>query len=149
MRAVVQRVHCARVEVAGETVGSIGRGLCAFVGAGKDDGDDDLTAIADKLVNLRIFPDDEGKMSRSVRDVGGAVLAVSQFTVFGDVRRGRRPSFEGAMPPAEARSAFKRFLSILESKGVPVATGQFAADMRVLVDNDGPVTILLDSRKTF
>jgi D-tyrosyl-tRNA(Tyr) deacylase len=149
MRAVVQRVHSARVEVEGTTVGAIERGLCAFVGAGKDDDERDLESIAEKLVHLRIFPDDEGKMSRSVLDIGGAILAVSQFTVFGDVRKGRRPSFEGAMHPTPAREAFARFLEVLRAKGVPVETGQFAADMRVLVDNDGPVTILLDSKKTF
>lgn len=149
MRAVVQRVFSARVEVEGEVVGAIGRGLCAFVGAGKDDDERDLAAIAEKLVHLRIFQDEHGKMSRSVLDVGGAVLAVSQFTVFGDVRRGRRPSFEGAMLPDEARGAFARFLGVLRATGVPVETGRFAADMRVLVDNDGPITILLDSKKTF
>ena len=149
MRAVVQRVHAARVEVEGEVVGAIGRGLCAFVGAGKDDDDTDLATLADKIVNLRIFPDDDGKMSRSVHYIGGAVLAVSQFTVFGDARRGRRPSFEGAMVPNEARDYFARFLERLRATGVPVETGRFAADMRVLVDNDGPITILLDTKKTF
>jgi D-tyrosyl-tRNA(Tyr) deacylase len=149
MRAVVQRVTSAKVEVEGEIVGAIGRGLCAFVGAGKGDDERDLDAMAEKLVHLRVFEDDEGKMSRSVLEVGGAILAVSQFTVFGDMRRGRRPSFESAMPPAEAREAFARLLEVLRSKGVRVETGRFAADMRVLVDNDGPVTILIDTKKTF
>lgn len=149
MRAVVQRVNAARVEVEGEVLGSIGRGLCAFVGAGKDDDDADLASMADKIVNLRVFPDDEGRMSRSVMDVGGAVLAISQFTVFGDVRRGRRPGFDAAMHPTPARDAFARFLDALRATGVPVETGRFAADMRVLVDNDGPVTILIDTKKTF
>lgn len=149
MRAVVQRVNAARVEVEGEVVGSIGRGLCAFVGLGKGDGDGDLVAMAEKLVHLRVFQDDEGRMSRSVLDVGGAVLAVSQFTVFGDVRRGRRPGFDAAMPPDEARTTFARFLEVLRATGVPVETGRFAADMRVQVDNDGPVTILVDTKKTF
>ncbi|MBM4360336.1 MAG: D-tyrosyl-tRNA(Tyr) deacylase [Deltaproteobacteria bacterium] len=149
MRAVVQRVHAARVEVEGEVVGAIERGLCAFVGAGKDDDERDLESMAEKIVNLRVFPDDDGKMSRSVLDLGGSILAVSQFTVFGDARRGRRPSFEGAMPPEPARATFARFLEVLRSKGAPVATGRFAADMRVVVDNDGPITILLDSKKLF
>lgn len=149
MRAVVQRVHAARVEVAGEVLGAIERGLCAFVGAGTDDDERALAVTAEKLVNLRVFQDEEGKMSRSVLDIGGAILVVSQFTVFGDVRRGRRPSFEAAMPPALAREAFARFLELLRATGVPVETGRFAADMRVLVDNDGPVTILIDSQKTF
>jgi D-tyrosyl-tRNA(Tyr) deacylase len=149
MRAVVQRVYGARVEVAGEIVGAIERGLCAFVGAGKDDRDEDLAYTADKIVNLRVFPDDLGKMSCSVLDVGGAILAISQFTVYGDMRRGRRPSFDGAMHPILARDAFERFLASLRSHGVTVATGQFAADMRVSVDNDGPVTILIDSKKSF
>jgi len=149
MRAVVQRVTSAQVEVDGSVVGAIGRGLCAFVGAGKDDDERDLDAMAEKLVHLRVFEDDDGKMSRSVLEVGGAILAVSQFTVFGDMRRGRRPSFESAMPPSQAREVFARFLEVLRSKGVPVETGRFAADMRVLVDNDGPITILIDTKKTF
>lgn len=149
MRAVVQRVHAARVEVDGEVIGAIGRGLCAFIGAGKDDDLRDYAATAEKLINLRIFQDDEGKMSRSVLDIGGAVLAISQFTVFGDVRRGRRPSFEGAMHPTPAREAYAQFLEVLRRTGVPVETGRFAADMRVMVDNDGPITILLDSKKSF
>lgn len=149
MRAVVQRVTSARVEVGGEVVGAISVGLCAFVGAGREDDERDLDMLAEKLVNLRVFEDDAGKMSRSVAEIGGSILAVSQFTVFGDVRRGRRPSFEGAMPPPEARAFFARFLEVLRAKGVDVETGRFAADMRVLVDNDGPVTILVDTKKTF
>ncbi len=149
MRAVVQRVHAARVEVDGEVVGAIERGLCAFVGAGKDDGDADLAYAADKILGLRVFPDAAGKMSLALADVGGAVLAVSQFTVYGDMRRGRRPSFDAAMPPEPARAAFDRFVSLLRERGATVATGRFAANMRVLVDNDGPVTILIDSKKSF
>jgi D-tyrosyl-tRNA(Tyr) deacylase len=149
VRAVVQRVRAAHVEVAGETVGRIGVGLCAFVGAGKADDERALVYTADKIVGLRIFPDDEGKMNLTVRDVGGAVLAVSQFTVYGDVRRGRRPSFEAAMAPEDARGAYERLVALLRERGVPVETGRFAADMRVVVDNDGPVTILVDSDKTF
>ena len=149
MRAVVQRVRSAEVEVAGEVVGRIGLGLCAFVGAGKGDDDRALLYVADKLVGLRVFEDDAGKMNLTVRDVGGAVLAVSQFTVYGDVRRGRRPSFDAAMPPEEARAAYDRFVALLGERDVPVETGRFAAHMRVLVDNDGPVTILIYSEKVF
>ncbi len=149
MRAVVQRVNAARVEVAGRVVGAIERGLVAFVGAGKDDDERDLATTADKIVNLRVFPDADGKMSRSVGEAGGGILAISQFTVYGDMRRGRRPSFDAAMHPVPARDAFERFLAALRASGVPVATGEFAADMRVVVDNDGPVTILIDSKKAF
>ena len=149
MRAVVQRVHGARVEVDGVVVGEIERGLCVFVGAAVGDEAKDEGYIVRKVANLRVFPDDTGKMSLSVKDIGGAVLAVSQFTVFGDVRKGRRPSFTGAMEPTTALPAYERFVTHLRAEGVPVQTGQFAADMRVLVDNDGPITILLDSRKTF
>ena len=145
----MQRVRSAEVEVSGEVVGRIGLGLCAFVGAGKGDDDRALSYVADKIVGLRVFEDDAGKMNLTVRDVGGAVLAVSKFTVYGDVRRGRRPSFDAAMPPEEARGAYDRFVALLGERDVPVETGRFAADMRVLVDNDGPVTILIDSEKAF
>ncbi|MBI4703774.1 MAG: D-tyrosyl-tRNA(Tyr) deacylase [Deltaproteobacteria bacterium] len=139
MRAVVQRVRAAWVEVADERVGEIGRGLVAFVGAGQGDGERDLEYVADKLVGLRIFPDEAGKMNRTVREAGGAVLLVSQFTVYGDVRRGRRPSFAAAMAPEQARETFASFVQLVASRGAAVATGRFAADMRVLCDNDGPV----------
>ena len=149
MRAIVQRVHAARVEVNGKVVGEIQRGICAFVGAGKDDNEADTTYLIDKLIGLRIFPDDEGKMSRSVQDIDGGILAISQFTVFGDVRRGRRPSFSAAMAPQLARPAFAEFLQRLRQKHPHTETGEFGANMRVLVDNDGPVSILIDSNKTF
>ncbi len=149
MRAVVQRVRSARVEVDGEVVGAIERGLCAFVGAGEDDDDGDLGYTADKIIGLRVFPDAAGKMSLALAEVGGAILAVSQFTVYGDMRRGRRPSFDAAMAPDLARPAFDRFVAMLRERGATVATGRFAADMRVIVDNDGPVTILIDSKKLF
>ncbi|MEZ4438100.1 MAG: D-aminoacyl-tRNA deacylase [Polyangiaceae bacterium] len=149
MRAVIQRVLAARVEVDGEVVGAIGPGLCCFVGAGKGDGDQDLDLVATKIAELRIFPDADDKMNLSVRDVGGSVLAVSQFTVYGDARKGRRPSFQAAMHPDEARATFERFVERLRGAGLHVETGTFAAKMRVLVDNDGPVTILVDSNKTF
>ena len=149
MRAVVQRVVHARVDVDDHVVGEIGPGLVAFVGAGRGDTDKDVDVVASKVAGLRVFEDDSGKMSRSVGDVGGAVLAVSQFTVFGDVRRGRRPSFDDAMEPIEAERLFERFVQQVRALGVPVETGRFRAMMRVLVDNDGPVTILVDSRKVF
>jgi D-tyrosyl-tRNA(Tyr) deacylase len=149
MRAVVQRVVHARVDVDDQVVGEIGPGLVAFVGAGRGDTDKDVDVVASKVAGLRVFEDDSGKMSRSVGDVGGAVLAVSQFTVFGDVRRGRRPSFDDAMEPIEAERLFERFVQQVRALGVPVETGRFRAMMRVLVDNDGPVTILVDSRKVF
>lgn len=149
MRAVVQRVHSARVDVDDETVGAIEHGLVAFVGAGKDDVDKDADYIASKVAGLRVFEDDRGKMSRSVLDAKGSVLAVSQFTVFGDMRRGRRPSFDEAMEPVRAEALFERFVAQLRDQGVAVQTGRFRAMMRVLVDNDGPVTILIDSHKTF
>jgi D-aminoacyl-tRNA deacylase len=149
MRAVVQRAASARVEVDGQTVGSIERGLVAFVGVGCGDAERDADYVADKLAGLRVFEDETGKMSRAVRDVGGGVLAISQFTVLGDVRRGLRPSFDQAMEPVEAQRLFERCVSRLASSGVSVATGRFRAMMRVVVDNDGPVTILIDSRKMF
>jgi len=149
MRAVIQRVFAARVEVDDEVVGQIDRGLCVFLGAGKEDGPRDLTAMADKIVGLRVFADDRGKMSRSVKDVDGGVLLVSQFTVYGDVRRGRRPSFDGAMAPELAEATYEQMVTMVRERGVPVATGRFAAMMRVVVDNDGPVTILVDTQKSF
>ncbi|MFO0659424.1 MAG: D-aminoacyl-tRNA deacylase [Polyangiaceae bacterium] len=148
MKAVVQRCFAGRVTVAGEIVGEISKGLVVFVGAGAGDSERDLSYLVDKIVGLRIFPDEQGKMSKSVLDVGGAILAVSQFTLFGDVRKGRRPSFDGAMPPGEALPFIERFVEAVRARGVQVETGRFGADMRVEVDNDGPVTILLDSRAT-
>ncbi len=149
MRAVIQRVFAARVAIDDEVVGRITRGLCVFLGAGKDDGPPDFTAMADKIVGLRVFGDERCKRSLSVKDVGGAVLLISQFTVYGDVRRGRRPSFDGAMPPVLAQPAYDQLVSMVRERGVTVATGRFAAMMRVVVDNDGPVTILVDTKKAF
>jgi D-tyrosyl-tRNA(Tyr) deacylase len=149
MRAVVQRVRRARVEVAGETTGAIGRGLVAFVGAAAGDGDADLAYTVGKVVGLRVFPDEEGKMRHALADVGGGLLVISQFTLFGDVRRGNRPSFDGAMEPAQAEQLYERFLAEARARGVEVASGRFRADMTVHVENDGPVTILVDSRKIF
>lgn len=149
MRAVVQRVHRARVEVGGEVVGAIERGLVAFVGAADGDGDADLAYVVNKVVSLRVFPDAEGKMRLALGDVGGALLAVSQFTLFGDVRRGNRPSFDGALEPVAAERMYDRFVAEARARGVRVETGRFRADMTVHAENDGPVTILVDSRKAF
>lgn len=149
MRAVVQRVERAQVKVAGETVGAIGPGLCVLVGVGKGDGEEDARALAEKVVGLRIFEDDEGRMNRSLLDVGGALLAVSQFTLFGDARKGKRPSFMEALEPEEARRLFEAFCASVASAGVEVATGTFRATMKVSLVNDGPVTLLLDTKKTF
>lgn len=149
MRAVVQRVFGASVEVDGAVVGSIDRGLLAFVGAASDDVHRDAEYLADKVAGLRVFEDESGRMARSVGDVNGAVLAVSQFTVFGDVRRGRRPSFDQAMEPVAAERLYEAFVASLCRSGLRVETGRFRKMMRVRADNDGPVTILIDSRKLF
>jgi D-tyrosyl-tRNA(Tyr) deacylase len=142
-------VHAAAVTVEGRTVGEIGRGLLAFVGVAEGDGPADLDYVASKIQGLRIFADDAGRMNRSVGDVSGAVLLVSQFTLFGDVRRGRRPAFDGAAPPAFAREMYEALATRLAAMGTPVATGVFQADMQVSLVNDGPVTILIDSRRLF
>jgi D-aminoacyl-tRNA deacylase len=149
MRCVVQRVLSASVTIQASEVGSIGIGLCAFVGVGIGDAADDARALADKLVELRIFEDEQLKMNRSVVEVGGAVLMVSQFTLFGDTRRGRRPSFTQAMQPGRAEELFDRACECVRQRGVPVATGQFRADMQVHLVNDGPVTLLIDTAKQF
>jgi len=150
MRSVVQRVTRAQVTVAGEVVGSIEQGLCVLVGAGDGDGDADVAYTVDKLVNLRIFADDDGKMNRSVLDVGGGVLLISQFTLFGDARKGRRPAFVGALEPVAAERRYGEVVAGVRAAGVTrVATGVFRADMAVELVNDGPVTILLDSKKLF
>lgn len=149
MRAVVQRVSRASVEVDGETVGAIHGGLLALVGVGREDTHQDALYLADKIVNLRIFPDDEGKLNRSVLDVSGGVLAVSQFTLWGDCRKGRRPSFVEAAPPDRARELFEAFVARLRTHPIPVATGRFQETMAVHLTNDGPVTLLVDSAKRF
>lgn len=145
MRAVVQRVSSARVSVEDETVGAIERGLLAYVGVGPEDGDADLEWLAAKLTTLRIFPDDDGRFDRSVVDVGGAILVVSQFTLYADTRRGRRPSFTGAAPPEVAEPLVERLVEALRDDGIEVAAGRFGAHMLVEAANDGPVTITLDS----
>jgi D-aminoacyl-tRNA deacylase len=145
MRAVVQRVAWAKVEVDGETTGAIEKGLLVYLGAGKGDGDDDRAYVLSKVLGLRIFENAEGKMDQSVVDVGGALLVVSQFTLYGDVRKGRRPSFDGAMPPAEAEQAYEAFVRDARATGMKVETGRFRAMMKVSSLNDGPVTIWIDS----
>ena len=137
------------MRVAEEVTGRIGRGLLVLLGAGDDDADDDLRYMVDKVVGLRIFADDEGNMNRSVVDVGGALLIVSQFTLYGDARKGRRPSFVKAMAPAPAEQMYERFVAAARATGVPVETGRFRAMMQVELVNDGPVTLLLDSKRQF
>lgn len=150
MRAVVQRVRRAKVTVEERVTGSIEQGLLVFLGAGAGDGPADLAYTVDKIVHLRIFADDAGKMNRSVLDIGGGVLVVSQFTLYGDARQGRRPAFTGALEPVAARDLYEQSLTAIRAAGVRrVEAGEFAADMQVDLINDGPVTILLDSRKGF
>ncbi len=149
MRAVVQRVSRAAVRVDGETTGEIGLGLLALLGVGQGDSEPDASYLADKIAGLRIFEDANGKMNLSVGDVGGGVLVVSQFTLYGDVRKGRRPSFDAASRPDEADRLYQRFCALLRAKGLTVQTGVFQAMMDVELINQGPVTILLDSKKMF
>jgi D-tyrosyl-tRNA(Tyr) deacylase len=149
MRAVVQRVSRARVTVESRSIGQIERGLVVLLGVGSGDGESDAEYLAEKIVALRIFPDDEGKMNRNVNEIGGAVLAVSQFTLYGDARRGKRPSFDAAARPELARGLFEYFVERVRSLGLRCETGQFQAEMKVELVNDGPVTILLDSQKNF
>lgn len=150
MRAVVQRVSRAKVTVGDRITGAIDHGLLVLLGAGAGDVVADLAYIVDKIVHLRIFADAAGKMNRSVLDVGGGVLVVSQFTLYGDVRQGRRPAFTGALEPVAAKALYEDSLVAIRAAGVTrVEAGEFAADMQVELSNDGPVTILLDSRKGF
>jgi D-tyrosyl-tRNA(Tyr) deacylase len=149
MRAVVQRVSRAQVTVSGETTGEIGLGLLVWLGVGRDDTEADATYLADKIAGLRVFEDAEGKMNRSVQDVGGSVLAVSQFTLYGDVRRGKRPSFDAAAPPERARQIYEFFVDQIRAAGLRCETGRFQEMMKVELVNEGPVTILLDSQKAF
>jgi len=149
MRAVVQRVSRAKVTVAGEITGDIGQGLLVLLGVGRADTEAGANYLADKIVGLRIFEDDAGKMNRSVAEVGGAVVVVSQFTLYGDVRKGKRPSFDDAARPEMARTLYETFVSRVRESGVRCETGHFQEMMDVELVNDGPVTILLDSEKTF
>jgi D-aminoacyl-tRNA deacylase len=149
MRAVVQRVSRAEVRVDGDVVGKIGRGLLVLVAAGDDDDDGDVGYLAEKVVGLRIFADDAGNMNRALMEVNGALLIVSQFTLFGDARKGRRPSFVKAMAPGPAEAMYEKFIAAVRNTGVPVETGRFRAMMEVELVNDGPVTLLVDSKKLF
>ena len=147
MRAVIQRVSEASVEISDEVVGKIGAGLLVLLAVARDDERGDADYLAEKITNLRIFADDEGKMNRSLLDTGGAMLVVSQFTLYGDVRRGRRPSYSDAAEPEKANELYEYFVERVRSLGVKVQTGVFQAMMKVRLVNDGPVTILLDSQK--
>ncbi len=149
MRAVAQRVSSASVEVNGKVAGEIGPGLLVLLGIAREDGEKEAAYLAGKVAGLRIFHDDEGKMNRSVVDAGGRVLVVSNFTLCGDARRGRRPSFGRAAPPEAAEPLYLKFMSLLRELGAPTEGGVFGATMRVALVNDGPVTILLDSEKIF
>jgi D-aminoacyl-tRNA deacylase len=147
MRAVIQRVSHASVDVDAKTVGQIGLGWLVLLGVARDDRDEDAAWLADKLLNLRAFDDEQGKMNRSVLDVRGAILVVSQFTLLADCRAGRRPSFTAAAEPALAERLYLRFTDLLAPSGLEIATGVFRAMMQVALENDGPVTFLLDSRR--
>lgn len=149
MRAVVQRVSRARVSVSGETVGEIGRGLVILLGVAREDAESDTDYLAGKITGLRIFEDEDRNMNRSVADVGGSILAVSQFTLYGDVRKGKRPSFDSAAPAEQARMLYEKFIARVKAIGVACQSGRFQEDMQVELINDGPVTILLDSSKVF
>jgi D-aminoacyl-tRNA deacylase len=145
VRAVVQRVREASVVVDGAVVGAIGHGLCVLLGVGTADADGDAERLSKKIVGLRIFEDDAGHMNRALADVGGGLLVVSQFTLYGDCRRGRRPSFTAAAPPEQAEALYERFVANARAEGVAVETGRFRTHMQVALVNDGPVTLLLDS----
>lgn len=149
MRAVIQRVASARVEVEGKSVGEIGRGLLILLGVEQGDSADDARYLAEKSAQLRIFEDAAGKMNLSLEDVGGQILAVSQFTLLADCRKGRRPGFSRAALPEPADALYQQFVALLRERGLTVATGIFQAEMQVHLINDGPVTLLLDSRKEF
>jgi len=149
MRAVVQRVSRASVEVDSTIVGDIGAGVLVLLGVASSDTPNDAEYLAEKVANLRIFPDSEGKMNRSVAEAGGSALVVSQFTLYGDVRKGRRPSYSDAAPPEKANELYQYFVERLKATGLRVATGTFQAMMQVSLVNDGPVTILLDSGRAF
>lgn len=149
MRAVVQRVHSACCQVEGETIGAIDQGLLVFLGVGEDDAEEDVEYLVDKLSGLRVFEDQAGKMARDLQAVGGELLVIPQFTLYGDVHRGLRPSFDRAAGPDRARRLYQNLLSRLEASGHPVKAGEFGAMMDIRADNDGPVTILLDSDGSF
>ncbi|WP_326514467.1 D-aminoacyl-tRNA deacylase [Clostridium intestinale] len=149
MRAVVQRVKRSSVKVSGETVGEISKGINVLVGITKDDNDEDLKYIKEKIFNLRIFSDENDKMNLSVKDVKGELLIISQFTLYGDARKGRRPSFIEALGGEDAVKLYNDFIELCKTEGLKIQTGEFGADMEVEIINDGPVTLLLDSKKNF
>lgn len=149
MRAVIQRTIRSSVTSEGTETGRIGAGLTVLLGVGRDDDEKDVVYTADKILNLRIFEDEEGKMNQSLLQKGGEMLVVSQFTLYGDVRHGRRPSFTAAAPPDSANRLYEEFVQYVEKQGVRVATGVFQTEMVVSLDNHGPVTIFLDSKKEF
>ena len=146
MKAVVQRVERASVIVDGKEISRIGRGLAILLGVAKGDGAKDINFLAEKIANLRIFEDEQGKMNLSILDTGGEALVVSQFTLLGDCKKGRRPGFDKAAPPMEAQVLYNEFVEMLAACGVPVQTGKFQAEMLFRIENDGPVTLILDSR---
>ena len=148
MRIVLQRVKSARVDVAGETVGSIGVGLLILLGVTQTDRSEDAEYLADKVIQLRIFPDEAQRMNRSLLDAGGALLVVSQFTLYGDCRKGRRPSFDHAASPEQARALYQHFIERLKLRNITVETGVFQAEMEIHLINEGPVTFILDSNKS-
>jgi D-tyrosyl-tRNA(Tyr) deacylase len=147
MKAVIQRVKSAQVSVDGRISGKIGKGLLVLLGVGKGDGESDLSFLTSKIPELRIFEDDSGKFNLSLKEIDGEILVVSQFTLFGDCRKGRRPSFTEAEEPSTAKDLYEQFILKLKERGVPVQTGEFQAKMEVHLINDGPVTLLLDSRQ--
>lgn len=147
MRAVVQRVKNASVRIDGEICGQINQGLLVFLGVSKEDTESDITYISDKITGLRIFEDENEKMNNSIMDINGEILVISQFTLYGDCRKGRRPSFDGAMRPPEAEEMYEKFVEYIKKSGLKTETGRFGADMKVELLNDGPVTIILDSSK--
>ncbi|MBU5487134.1 D-tyrosyl-tRNA(Tyr) deacylase [Clostridium sp. MSJ-8] len=149
MRAVVQRVTSSSVKVDGDVVGSINKGFNVLIGISKEDTIEDLQYIKDKIINLRVFEDDNDKMNRSLLDIEGEILLISQFTLYGDCRKGRRPNFMNAMSGDAAIELYNKFIELMKETGLKVATGIFGADMKVDIQNDGPVTILLDSKRQF
>ena len=149
MRAVVQRVTSSKVTVNGKVVGSIKKGFTVLLGISKDDGEEDIKYIKDKIINLRVFQDENDKMNLSLRDVGGELLIISQFTLYGDCRKGRRPNFMAALGGSEAEILYNKFLEEIKKEGIKVETGIFGADMKVSIENDGPVTLILESKKDF
>lgn len=149
MRAVVQRVKYSKVEVNGEIIGEIQKGLNVLLGISKEDTSEDISYMKDKILNLRIFEDEEGKLNKSLMDISGELLIVSQFTLYGDCRKGRRPSFIEALGGDEAEKMYEEFVKLCKQEVTRVETGKFGADMKVTIENDGPVTIMIDSKKNF